>query len=168
MKNIVELLGAQEVLDNLNVLLNGNSSSSSNPYTGPVHKILVAEPGTAEQSLHLDYVFAENEEVPANQYPMSAMAAIHGDTTHIVLDIEYKKTVVGGVTTHFIHKLVVPLNPGDLVMWTGFVAHAGGAYARFNMRLFAYFPTQANQPDDSLTHLTYTNTRYEKYVVSRG
>ena len=61
---------------------------------------------------------------------------------------------------------MVPLNPGDLVIWAGDIAHAGSAYARSNMRFFAYFPTEANPPDNSLTNVTYVNTKKDKYIIT--
>jgi hypothetical protein len=160
MNTIVHLLNAEGLFADVRDLLNEENAC----YTEPLPKLLMATAGTMEQSRHYDYTIKKLP--PARQSPMSAVVALHGDMTHITLDIDYKDVVVGKSTTHHIHRLIVPLNPGDMVIWAGHIAHAGGAYARDNVRLFAYFPTKAYEPNDSLTFLSYMNTKTDKYIFA--
>lgn len=74
--------------------------------------------------------------------PYSSLTAVNGDATSITLVLE--------VSEGKYQELVVPMLPGDMVLWGGEVLHCGRPYALPNMRVFAYFPTRKHQPEDKL------------------
>ena len=47
--------------------------------------------------------------------------------------------------TEYYIELVIPLLPGDMLIWAGNILHRGRSYAMPNMRMFAYFPTMASR-----------------------
>ena len=96
----------------------------------------------AEQLAHYDYDLANFNHLK-HSMPYSAVTAVQGDATSITLLLE-----IDG-TEKFI-ELVIPLLPGDMLIWAGNNLHRGRPYAMPNMRMFAYFPTRAHKPNNQL------------------
>ena len=76
--------------------------------------------------------------------PYSAVTAVQGDATSITL-------VLGIDNTEKYIELVIPLLPGDMLIWAGNILHRGRPYAMPNMRMFASFPTKVHKPNNELT-----------------
>ena len=120
-------------------------------YLHPELKILRAMPiggkPCPEQMIHSDYVLGDDFDVVKDAMPYSAVTAMHGDATSVTLVMEFEKT------GKYI-ELVVPLLPGDMLLFGGNVFHKGRPYAMPNLRMFAYFPTIKYKPKDELTILS--------------
>jgi hypothetical protein len=165
LRSILDRLGATPVLNDLVVLLNGGVVEGG-VYQPWIAKLLMAKHGTDDQVEHYDFKVADKEEnIQAYQWPMSLLAALHGDATYLTMHVEYKSSEDNGVKTHYIHKIKVPLNPGDLILWTGYMVHAGGAYDRINIRLFSYLPTSTCTPSDEIVLSEYVDTDTDKWIV---
>jgi hypothetical protein len=94
------------------------------------------------QVFHYDFDLS-NRNKDKDAMPYSALTAVDGDATSITLVLEIRKGVF--------QELVVPLLPGDMVLWSGEILHGGRPYALPNMRMFTYFPTKKHMAEDSVT-----------------
>ncbi|KAJ1439815.1 hypothetical protein B484DRAFT_427558 [Ochromonadaceae sp. CCMP2298] len=164
MKELLTKIGAEQVFAKLHAKLNGERQGAQAVYDKPQPKFLYSQPygsGAAcpEQVAHYDYKMkqqsgqsnAASEVPPSNEDPMSCLIALHGDSTHLVLFRQFRDEQQG----QFWHKIYVPLNPGDMVIWTGYMGHAGGRYLRDNVRLFSYLSTKNRKPTDSIQDINF-------------
>ena len=76
--------------------------------------------------------------------PYSTVTAVQGDATSVSL-------LMGIDGTENYIELVIPLLPGDMLIWAGNILHRGRSYAMPNMRMFAYFPTRVHKPSNQLS-----------------
>jgi len=143
--NIIRDLGLQPTYDLILALLR-KGKGWEHEYLEPETKILTANPVGGKpcppQLAHYDYNMSGRRHNKNDAIPYSALTAVNGDATSITLVLE--------VGFGKYQELVVPMLPGDLVIWGGGVLHRGRPYALPNMRMFAYFPTRKHTPEDQL------------------
>ena len=142
---LIRDLGLQPTYDLILALLR-KGKGWENEYTAPETKILTANPVGGKpcpaQLAHYDYNLGGRRRNKNDAMPYSSLTAVNGDATSITLVLE--------VSEGKYQELVVPMLPGDMVLWGGEVLHCGRPYALPNMRVFAYFPTRKHQPEDQL------------------
>ena len=95
-----------------------------------------------EQFAHYDFDLGSFSHLK-HSMPYSAVTAVQGDATSVSL-------LMGIDGTEKYIELVIPLLPGDMLMWAGNILHRGRPYAMPNMRMFAYFPTKVHKPNNQL------------------
>jgi hypothetical protein len=137
-------LGLNGTYDLIEMLLN----KGSGPKYGPREtKILCSMPiggkPCGEQLDHYDFALYDFNHVK-HMMPYSAVTAVQGDATSVTL-------VLGIDNTEKYIELVIPLLPGDMLIWGGNILHRGRPYAMPNMRMFASFPTKVHKPNNELT-----------------
>lgn len=137
-------LGVKDTYDLILSQLRGGGWKTPEEYPEYQVKILMSCPSGGEmceeQVPHYDYNISKIK--PSSAMPYSALTALEGDATSISLLLDIGKGLY--------HEIVVPMLPGDTVLWSGAILHRGRPYALPNMRMFAYFPTKSYPPADQL------------------
>ena len=134
-------LGLKQTYDLLwNLLKKGWADQYNEPETNILISTPIGGKECPKQLAHYDYHLTGIKKKHA--MPYSALTAVDGDATSITLILE--------IGENLYQELVVPLLPGDMIIWGGSILHHGRPYALPNMRMFVYFSTENHPPKDSL------------------
>jgi hypothetical protein len=133
-------LGLDVTYDLIERLLNQGSGPK---YGTRESKILCSIPiggkPCGEQLDHYDFALYDFNHVK-HSMPYSAVTAVQGDATSITLVLEIDNT------EKYI-ELVIPLLPGDMLIWAENILPRGRPYTMPNMRMF----TKVHKPNNELT-----------------